>query len=182
MINRLELQQRRRVRPSPESGLPGVGRGVIRRVMSGANVGKNRDTMDGAADYVAGIETVAGLADYLVLNISSPNTPGLRALQARGAHRGFASARADCPQPRRAGPKKRRRCWPKSGRTSPERIARYRRGGARASGIDGLIVGNTTIERPSWLKSREQKRGRRPIQGAPDGSRPPRCLAAALSS
>src|SRR5882724_11567802 len=50
----------------------------------GANVGKNRDTTDAAADYVAGIEMVAGLADYLVLNISSPNTPGLRALQARG--------------------------------------------------------------------------------------------------
>jgi dihydroorotate dehydrogenase len=50
----------------------------------GANVGKNRDTRDAAADYVAGIEAVTGLADYLVINISSPNTPGLRALQARG--------------------------------------------------------------------------------------------------
>src|SRR5215472_9129753 len=49
----------------------------------GANVGKNRETIDGAADYVIGIERVAALADYLVVNISSPNTPGLRALQAR---------------------------------------------------------------------------------------------------
>src|SRR5215471_3684137 len=49
----------------------------------GANVGKNRDTTDGAADYIAGIEVVGALADYLVINISSPNTPGLRALQAR---------------------------------------------------------------------------------------------------
>src|SRR5215470_1788834 len=38
----------------------------------GANVGKNRDTADGAADYITGIETVGALADYLVVNISSP--------------------------------------------------------------------------------------------------------------
>src|SRR5579863_5716612 len=49
----------------------------------GANVGKNRDTTDGAADYIACIEAVEPLADYLVVNISSPNTPGLRSLQAR---------------------------------------------------------------------------------------------------
>jgi dihydroorotate dehydrogenase len=49
----------------------------------GANLGKNRDTFDGAADYIACIEAVSRLADYLVINISSPNTPGLRALQAR---------------------------------------------------------------------------------------------------
>ncbi|MBO0751227.1 MAG: dihydroorotate dehydrogenase (quinone), partial [Bradyrhizobiaceae bacterium] len=50
----------------------------------GANVGKNRDTADAAADYVAGIAAVGALADYVVVNISSPNTPGLRALQGRG--------------------------------------------------------------------------------------------------
>jgi dihydroorotate dehydrogenase len=49
----------------------------------GANVGRNRDTADAAADYIACIDAVAGLADYLVVNISSPNTPGLRTLQGR---------------------------------------------------------------------------------------------------
>src|SRR5579859_1813349 len=44
----------------------------------GANVGKNRDTVDGAADYVTCIKAIDTLADYLVVNISSPNTPGLR--------------------------------------------------------------------------------------------------------
>ena len=53
-------------------------RGIV-----GANLGKNRDTEDGAADYIAGIEAASALADYLVVNISSPNTPGLRTLQAR---------------------------------------------------------------------------------------------------
>jgi dihydroorotate dehydrogenase len=57
----------------------GGARGIV-----GANVGKNRDTRDAAADYVSGVEAVARLADYLVINISSPNTPGLRALQSRG--------------------------------------------------------------------------------------------------
>ena len=50
----------------------------------GVNLGKNRDSADAAADYEEGIRRIAGLADYLVVNISSPNTPGLRDLQARG--------------------------------------------------------------------------------------------------
>ena len=54
------------------------GAGIV-----GANVGKNRDSADAAADYITGITAIAGLADYLVINISSPNTPGLRGLQAR---------------------------------------------------------------------------------------------------
>src|SRR5581483_12282135 len=49
----------------------------------GANVGKNRDAVNAAADYAKGVEATCGLADYLVVNLSSPNTPGLRALQAR---------------------------------------------------------------------------------------------------
>ena len=49
----------------------------------GANVGKNRDATDAAADYATGIRRVCAHADYLVCNVSSPNTPGLRSLQAR---------------------------------------------------------------------------------------------------
>src|ERR1700757_5253970 len=50
----------------------------------GVNLGKNRDSQDAAADYALGIRRMAKLADYLVVNISSPNTPGLRDLQRRG--------------------------------------------------------------------------------------------------
>src|SRR5690606_4564079 len=53
-------------------------RGIV-----GANLGKNKESEDAAADYAAGVAAVGGLADYLVCNISSPNTPGLRSLQAR---------------------------------------------------------------------------------------------------
>jgi dihydroorotate dehydrogenase len=49
----------------------------------GANLGANKDTEDKAADYVAGLVRLKGLADYVTVNVSSPNTPGLRALQGR---------------------------------------------------------------------------------------------------
>lgn len=49
----------------------------------GINIGKNKDTVDDAADYVAGFEKIAAYADFVTVNISSPNTPGLRDLQGR---------------------------------------------------------------------------------------------------
>ncbi|HEY9219330.1 MAG TPA: quinone-dependent dihydroorotate dehydrogenase [Phenylobacterium sp.] len=60
--------------------LTGRGRGVV-----GANVGANKDSEDRIADYVTGVTRLWGLCDYLTINISSPNTPGLRALQTREA-------------------------------------------------------------------------------------------------
>ncbi len=59
-----------------------------RRTMSGivgVNIGANKDTVDRAADYVAGLEAFYRVASYFTVNISSPNTPGLRDLQAPGA-------------------------------------------------------------------------------------------------
>src|SRR3546814_19077998 len=49
----------------------------------GVNLGKNRDTVDAVGDYVLGAAALGPVADYLVVNVSSPNTPGLRALQGR---------------------------------------------------------------------------------------------------
>ena len=123
----------------------------------GANVGKNRDTAEGAADYVAGIETVTGLADYLVLNISSPNTPGLRALQARGPiedllRRALIARNRAAPAPAKAPPLL-AKVGPDLAPSELHDIAEV----ALAVGIDGLVVGNTTIERPSWLKSPNKK-------------------------
>jgi dihydroorotate dehydrogenase len=123
------------------------GRGIV-----GANVGKNRDTEDAAADYVAGIEAVGGLADYLVCNVSSPNTPGLRSLQARAPiadllQRALAarqrSAAGQTPPPLLA----------KVGPDLDEAQLRDVAEVALASGIDGLIVGNTTVTRPAGLRS-----------------------------
>ncbi len=51
----------------------------------GINIGANKDSDDRVADYVAGVKTMIAFADYLTVNISSPNTPGLRALQDKAA-------------------------------------------------------------------------------------------------
>lgn len=51
----------------------------------GINIGANKDSVDRVADYVAGVKAMAPFADYLTVNISSPNTPGLRALQDKAA-------------------------------------------------------------------------------------------------
>ena len=51
----------------------------------GVNIGMNRDAADAAADYRRGLQAFATLADYITVNVSSPNTPGLRALQQRDA-------------------------------------------------------------------------------------------------
>ena len=49
----------------------------------GVNLGKNKTTKDAVDDYVQGVKKFGGIADYLVINVSSPNTPGLRAMQGR---------------------------------------------------------------------------------------------------
>src|SRR5690606_25119997 len=56
-----------------------------RGTVIGANLGANKETTDKAADYVAGLKRLKGLADYVTINVSSPNTPGLRDLQGRAA-------------------------------------------------------------------------------------------------
>ena len=117
----------------------------------GANVGKNRDTTDGAADYIAGIEVVGALADYLVINISSPNTPGLRALQARAQ---IEELLARVQEFRRRGTAGLRPpLLVKVGPDLDENEVRDIAQAALASGVDGLIIGNTTVARPATLKS-----------------------------
>ena len=80
---------------------------------SGANLGKNKDSADAAADYVAGVTALAPLADYLVVNVSSPNTPGLRALQGREPLAELLAARRRAreavPRPAAAAPQDRAR-------------------------------------------------------------------------
>lgn len=117
----------------------------------GANVGANRDSEDPIADYAAGVTALAGLADYLVVNVSSPNTPGLRDLQARDSLTRLLDAVLNA------------RAAAVDGGSTPvllkvapdlddaglEDIARV----AVESGIDGLIATNTTIGRLAGLRS-----------------------------
>lgn len=117
----------------------------------GANVGKNRDAVDAGEDYARGVEALAPLADYLVLNVSSPNTPGLRALQARGDIEALLT-KALAARLRATG----RRAPPLLVKVAPdlgpEEIQDIS-DVCLALGIDGLIVGNTTLARPDTLRN-----------------------------
>jgi dihydroorotate dehydrogenase len=142
----------------------------------GANVGKNRETEDGAADYVACIDQVAGLTDYLVVNLSSPNTPGLRGLQARAPIEDLLR-RVQLARNRAApNPKKRPPLLAKVGPDlSPDQLRDIAEV-ALGVGIEGLIVGNTTIDRPPTLKS-AQKNEAGGLSGPPLMEASTACLA-----
>ncbi len=113
----------------------------------GANLGANKDTEDRAADYVAGLRRLAGKADYFTVNISSPNTPGLRALQGREALDDLLGRVADARLVDGA---------PVFLKIAPDlteaEIAMIVEA-ALAHGIDALIVSNTTLDRPGDLAS-----------------------------
>ena len=122
-----------------------------RRGVVGANIGANKDAMDRIADYVTGLERLWGLADYFTVNISSPNTPGLRALQTKAALEELlgrlAEARAALKSPQAA---------PIFLKVAPDledgevetivaAVADF--------GLQGIIVSNTTVSRPDTLRS-----------------------------
>ncbi|WP_374385940.1 quinone-dependent dihydroorotate dehydrogenase [Brevundimonas sp.] len=115
----------------------------------GANLGANKDTEDKAADYVEGLGRLAGLAEYFTVNISSPNTPGLRALQGRAALDDLLG-RIDAARP--DGPAR----APVFLKIAPDLTAAEIAmivEAALAHRIDALIVSNTTLERPATLRS-----------------------------
>lgn len=133
------------------AGLEAFARRLAARpaAVVGANLGANKETEDKAADYVAGLERLDGLADYFTINISSPNTPGLRALQGR-AQLDDLLGRIDAARPRATARQ------PVLLKIAPDlagaEIAMIVEA-ALAHRIDALIVSNTTLERPATLRS-----------------------------
>ena len=124
-----------------------------RRGIVGVNLGKNRDSADATSDYEEGIRRAAAVADYLVVNISSPNTPGLRDLQARANLQALlrrliaARDRTSLAAPLLL------KIAPDLTSQECHDIAEV----ALATGIDGIIVSNTTVARPACLKSRDAR-------------------------
>ena len=108
----------------------------------GVNIGANKDSPDRIADYAAGVRAMSPVADYLTINISSPNTPGLRQLQDEGALRALLSA----VQGERmvGGPPVFLKVAPDLGEGEPDQIVRV----AMQHGVDAIIVANTTVSRP----------------------------------
>src|SRR3984885_7382209 len=132
----------------------------------GINVGANKDSPDRVADYVALIERFASVASYVTVNISSPNTPGLRNLHQAHALDDLLARVVDV----------RERVAPNAGPTpvllkiAPDLsladlddvvgIARSRR-------VDGMIVGNTTLSRPQHLHETAIAKESGGLSGAP---------------
>lgn len=112
----------------------------------GINVGANKDSADRIADYVAGVRMMAPVADYLAINISSPNTPGLRGLQEGAALSELLAAIGEArPRP---GPPIFLKVAPDLDAAQIDAIVQ-----AAMGKVDALIVGNTTLSRPA-LRSR----------------------------
>jgi dihydroorotate dehydrogenase len=147
---------------------------VLRRLASranhggivGVNVGANKDSDDRVADYVKLIETFAPVASYFTVNVSSPNTPGLRNLQQAAQLDDLLAKVIDA----------RERVREKAGDTpvllkiAPDlglaelddvvHVARSRR-------VDGMIVANTTLARPSTLRETNRAKEQGGLSGRP---------------
>jgi dihydroorotate dehydrogenase len=117
------------------------GPGVV-----GANIGANKDSEDRIGDYVTGLTRLWGLASYFTINVSSPNTPGLRALQTRGALDDLLGRLAET-----------RDALPPAGRAPMFlKVAPDLEAGeveaivetCLAHGLAGIMVSNTTVSRP----------------------------------
>jgi dihydroorotate dehydrogenase len=130
----------------------------------GANIGANRDAADPIKDYVTCLCGLYPLADYIAVNVSSPNTPGLRRLQHGGHLDALLAALIDARRELAEGRPK-----PLLLKIAPDLEVEEERAiaeAALAAGIDGLIVANTTLDRPQSLRSqhRHEEGG---LSGAP---------------
>ncbi len=118
-----------------------------RRGLVGANVGPNRDAPDPGRDCAAAFAALAPFVDYVVVNVSSPNTPGLRDLQRRDALERLVSRVLDARAQTTPA-------VPLFVKISPDTTHEERAAIAEtalALGLDGLIATNTTISRPQGL-------------------------------
>ena len=134
------------------------GPGVV-----GANIGANKDSQDRIGDYVAGITRLWGLASYFTINVSSPNTPGLRALQTKAALEELlgrlASARDSLPPAGRV---------PMFLKVAPDLEAGEVETiveACVARGLAGIMVSNTTVSRPQLISPHREETGG--LSGAP---------------
>ena len=116
----------------------------------GANVGPNRDSPDPLADCAKGVRTLGGSVDYLVINVSSPNTPGLRALQAGEQMRRLWQAVQEARREAAVRTPLLIKIAPDLDADALAEIAAV----ALEVGVDGIIATNTTTERPQDLDPR----------------------------
>ncbi|SPO26691.1 related to dihydroorotate dehydrogenase, mitochondrial precursor [Ustilago trichophora] len=142
--------------------------------MLGINLGKNKTSKEESVDdYVKGVERLGPYADMIIVNVSSPNTPGLRRLQRRGvledlltqvvkardgmaeSHLRFSDKKVHVPLLVKIAPD-----------LSEDELHDVA-DAALKSGIDGLVISNTTISRPASLRSSEHVRETGGLSGPP---------------
>ena len=121
-----------------------------RRGVVGANIGANKDAADRIGDYVTVLARLWGLADYFTINVSSPNTPGLRALQTGEALQELLGRISEARRRLPGGAPVFLKVSPDVDDSEIEGICE----GVAGAAFDGVIVGNTTLARPSELRSR----------------------------
>ncbi|MFA6266700.1 MAG: quinone-dependent dihydroorotate dehydrogenase [Pseudolabrys sp.] len=132
----------------------------------GVNIGANKDSVDRTEDYVRLIETFASVASYFTVNVSSPNTPGLRNLQQADALDDLLARVIEARESMRlrAGP------TPVLVKIAPDlTLAELDDvvGVARKHRVDGMIVSNTTISRPGALRDQDKARETGGLSGKP---------------
>lgn len=131
----------------------------------GANLGKNKSSDDAAADYAFGAKHLAAVSDYMVINVSSPNTPGLRALQGTKELTRLIKATQASMQDACGG-----EIPPLLVKIAPDLTDEDKQDivdVAFATKIDGLIVTNTTIARPKSLSERRLAHQNGGLSGKP---------------
>jgi len=139
----------------------------------GINIGANKNSSDRVGDYVRLIERFAPVASYLTINVSSPNTPGLRDLQ-QASVLGDMLARVIDARERAAVP------TPVLLKIAPDLSLNELDdivGVARARRVDGMIIGNTTVTRPQSLRETERAKEAGGLSGRPLFSLSTRMLA-----
>jgi dihydroorotate dehydrogenase len=133
-------------------GLERVAARLARRRRTGVvgvNLGANKDSADRIEDFVKGVERLEGLVDFYTVNISSPNTPGLRALQDKAALVELLSRVIKARDGLRTKAPIFLKVAPDLADADKADIA----SAVLDQKFDALVVSNTTIARPSWLKS-----------------------------
>jgi dihydroorotate dehydrogenase len=147
---------------------------VLRRLASranhggivGVNVGANKDSDDRVADYVKLIETFAPVASYFTVNVSSPNTPGLRNLQQAAQLDDLLAKVIDARERVRANAGDTPvllKIAPDLGLAELDDVVHV----ARSRRVDGMIVANTTLARPTTLRETDRAKEQGGLSGRP---------------
>ncbi|KAL7535475.1 hypothetical protein ACHAXR_006509 [Thalassiosira sp. AJA248-18] len=137
----------------------------------GVNLGKNKTSDDEVEDYTVGIRDLGPYADYLVINVSSPNTPGLRSLQQREPLQHLLSSTLKAREEYAPHAPLFVKLAPDLSLEEMEDVAKV----ALETGIDGMIVSNTTNTRPESLLSKH-KHESGGLSGAPIKDRSTECI------